>query len=103
MQDQQGIGILDQPGYEEEARHEKQLQALNADRQKALVSDTVKLLKLANELNAEVSSGNPDMLTPGQLRKLEQIEKLAHSVKEKMSMSVRGVPPFHTPGPDMPR
>jgi hypothetical protein len=101
MQDQQGIGIFDHPGYEDEARHERQLQALNADRQKALVSDTLKLLKLANELNTEVNGGNPDQLTPNQLRKLEQIEKLAHSVKEKMTTSVRGTPPFRIPGPDM--
>ena len=103
MQDQQGIGIFDHPGYEDEARHERQLQALNADRQKALVSDTLKLLKLANELNADVKSGNPDMLTVDQLRKLEQIEKLAHSVKEKMSTSVRGTPPFQMPNAGMPR
>ena len=102
MQGQQGIGIFDHPGYEDEARHERQLQALNADRQKSLVSDTVKLLKLANELNAEVSGRNPDTLTPDQLRKLEQIEKLAHSVKEKMSTSVRGVPPFHMPEEGVP-
>jgi hypothetical protein len=95
LQGSQGIGMMDQSGYEDEARHERQLRALNADRQKALVSDTVKLLKLANELNAEVSGRNPDSLSPDQLRKLEQIEKLAHSVKEKMSTSVRGLPPFH--------
>jgi len=100
---QQGIGILDHPGYEDEARHERQLQALNADRQKALVADTVKLLKLTNELNSEVSSGNSDKLTAGQLRKLEQIEKLAHSVKEKMSTSVRGVAPFQMSDPAIPR
>ena len=100
---QQGTSIFDHPGYEEEARQERQLRALNAERQKALVSDTVKLLKLANELNADVKSGNPDMLTVDQLRKLEQIEKLAHSVKEKMSTSVRGTPPFQMPTAGMPR
>jgi hypothetical protein len=101
LQGQQGIGIFDHPGYEDEVRHERVLQALNADRQKSLVSDTLKLLKLANELNAEVNGGNPDTLTANQLRKLEQIEKLAHSVKEKMSTSVRGVPPFHMPDQGM--
>jgi hypothetical protein len=70
---------------------EKRLRALNADRQKSMVSDTNKLLKLANELNAEVSTANSQSLTPAQLHKLGQIEKLAHNVKEKMSTSVRPI------------
>lgn len=78
---------------------EKRLRALNAERQKFIVSDTNKLLKLAAELNAAVSSANPDSLTLDQLRKLSEIEKLAHSVKEKMSTSVRGIPSYQPPSP----
>jgi hypothetical protein len=73
-------------------REEKQLRALNAERQKLLVADTNKLLKLAAELDAEVSRDHPGALTVDQLRKLAEIEKLAHSVKDKMSTSVRGTP-----------
>lgn len=69
---------------------EKQLRALNAQRQKAMVSDAAKLLQLATELNAEVASGNSGSLTPSQLRKVAAIEKLARSVKEKMSLAVGG-------------
>jgi hypothetical protein len=69
---------------------EERLRAINRERQKALVSDTNKLLKLANELDSEVKGANPDSLSPIQLRKLAEIEKLAHSVKDKMSYSVRG-------------
>jgi hypothetical protein len=79
---------------------ERRLKALNALRQKSLVEDTNKLLKLAAELNAEVSGEHPDTLTAEQLRKLAEIEKLAHGVKEKMSTSVRqpqGFPPPFTP------
>jgi hypothetical protein len=76
---------------------EKLLRALNADRQKSLVSDTNKLLKLVNELNAEVARTNPESLTPSQLHKVAEIEKLAHNVKDKMSTSVRGSPPFRQP------
>jgi hypothetical protein len=76
---------------------EKLLRALNADRQKSLVSDTNKLLKLVNELNAEVAHTNPDLLTPSQLRKVAEIEKLAHNVRDKMSTSVRGTPPYRAP------
>jgi hypothetical protein len=78
---------------------EKQLRALNAERQKSLVSDTNKLLKLATELNAEVSTTNPDSLSGDQLRKLAEIEKLARSVKDKMSTSVRGIPSYEPPVP----
>jgi hypothetical protein len=78
---------------------EKQLRLLNADRQKAIVADTNKLLKLAQELDAEIGSTNPDSLTPGQLRKIAEIEKLARSVKEKMSTPVRGTPMFE---PELP-
>src|SRR5215831_19032061 len=40
----------------------RQMNALNAERQKALVSDTEKLLKLAQELNAEIETENPESL-----------------------------------------
>lgn len=75
----------------------KRLRALNALRQKSLVEDTNKLLKLAAELNAEVSSEHPDALTPEQLRKLAEIEKLARGVREKMSAPVWGVPVYPPP------
>ncbi|MGA3370585.1 MAG: hypothetical protein ABSC48_02370 [Terracidiphilus sp.] len=72
----------------------RQLRAFNAERQKSMVSDTNKLLKLARELDEEVNSTKPDSLTAAQLRKVAEIEKLARSVKEKMSASARGVPTF---------
>jgi hypothetical protein len=76
---------------------EKQLRLLNDARQKSLVSDADKLLKLASELKSEVDQNNPDSLTPAQLRKVAEIEKLAHSVKVKMSTSVRGAQDFLQP------
>lgn len=89
-------GNLDDP-TETQLRDERLLRALNADRQKALVSDTNKLLRLANELNAEIAGKQPDTFTPEQLHKMAEIEKLAHSVKDKMSTSVRGTPAFQPP------
>jgi hypothetical protein len=73
----------------------RQLSALNAERQKALISDTEKLLKLAQELKNEIGSGKSDSYTPEQLRKLASIEKLAHSVKQKMSLTLGPGPTFH--------
>jgi hypothetical protein len=75
----------------------RQMNALNAERQKVLVSDTVKLLKLAQELNSEVESSSSNSLSPDQMRKIANIEKLAHNVKLKMSESLINGPTLHDP------
>lgn len=75
----------------------KRMRLLNAERQKELVSDTQKLLQLAQELNAEVSDAGAGAMTDAQLRKVAEIAKLARSVKEKMSFSVGGYPPLKGP------
>jgi hypothetical protein len=56
----------------------------NIDRQKQLVEDTQKLLALANELKADVDKSTKDTLSLDVVKKADEIEKLAHSVKEKM-------------------
>lgn len=80
------------------SEQESRLRALNRERQKTMVSDTNKLLKLASEFDAEVKGSTSQTLTPAQLRKVASIEKLARSVKEKMTYSLRGTlyqdPPF---------
>lgn len=63
---------------------ETRLRALNLERQKQLVADTNKLLKLVKELNEEIASENTGNLSGDQLRKVAEIEKLARSVKERM-------------------
>jgi hypothetical protein len=54
------------------------------DRQKQLVLDTQRLLALANELKADVDKSSKDTLSLDVIRKADEIEKLAHTVKEKM-------------------
>ncbi|MGO9325432.1 MAG: hypothetical protein ACLP07_12800 [Terracidiphilus sp.] len=77
---------------------ERQLNALNTERQKEMVSDTNKLLKLATELNEEVAANNSATLTDDQLRKMAQIEKLARGIKQKMADGVgRPVQPVAGP------
>lgn len=90
-------GIMDDVPNGGPIDNEKLLRALNADRQKSLISDTNKLLRLVNALNAEIARANPDSLSAGQLMKVAEIEKLARSVKDKMSTSVRGTPSFEQP------
>jgi hypothetical protein len=56
----------------------------NMERQAALKADTDKLLKLATELKASVDRSKENTLSIDVLKKAEEIEKLAHSVKDKM-------------------
>lgn len=65
----------------------KRIKALNEMRQKALVADTDKLLKLAQELNANTAPDGQPMKATERLKKLEQIEKLAKRVRERMSFA----------------
>lgn len=75
----------------------RRIRMMNAERQRSLVADTVKLLKLANELNAEMSKEDESVPTPAELRKIADIEKLARNVKEKMKITVIGVPIYRSP------
>jgi hypothetical protein len=61
----------------------KRLATMNLARQKEMVSQGARLLALAKEVKTsfEMSQGTP---STAELRKVEQIEKLAHSVNEKM-------------------
>ena len=56
----------------------------NQERQAALKKDTDKLLKLATELKEYVDKTNENTLSMDVVKKAEEIEKLAHSVKDKM-------------------
>ncbi len=56
----------------------------NNDRQKQLTADTDKLLLLAQELRDFVAKSNKDELSIPVMKKSEEIEKLAKSVKERM-------------------
>jgi hypothetical protein len=56
----------------------------NLERQATLKSDTEKLVKLTAELKAYVDKSNENVLSLEVLKKADEIEKLAHNVKEKM-------------------
>jgi hypothetical protein len=64
--------------------------AANAERKKQIAEDTTKLLKLANDLKSEVEKTNKDTLSLNVIRKADEIERLAHNVKEKMKLTVGG-------------
>lgn len=56
----------------------------NLDRQAQIKNDTEKLLKLSQELKDYVDKSNENMLSLSVLKKAEEIEKLARSVKDRM-------------------
>lgn len=66
----------------------KGLEQLNQLRHKEMASDTERLLALANQLKAETDKASKDTLSMDTVRQAEQIEKLAHNVREKMRTSV---------------
>jgi hypothetical protein len=59
----------------------------NLDRQKQIVADTQKLVTLANELQADVQKSDKDTLSLDVIRKADEIEKLAKSVRDRMKGS----------------
>lgn len=64
--------------------------AANAERKKQITEDSAKLLKLASDLMAEVDKTDKDALSLNVIRKADEIERLAHNVKEKMKLTVGG-------------
>jgi hypothetical protein len=97
-------GSSDKPTVAPEANHPsapnqpKQIQEQGAkpvnidaavvERRKQFSNDSAQLLKLANELKKEVDKTDKDTLSIAVIRKADEIEKLAHKVREKMKPTV---------------
>lgn len=71
---------------------ERRLRMLEEAQHKSMVAATDKLLKLVVEFHDEIARTGPSSLSPEQLRKVAEIEKLARSVKDKMRTTVQGGP-----------
>ena len=56
--------------------------------QKQLADDTAKLLVLANELKADMDKTTKDTLSLAVVKKAEEVEKLAHKVRDEMKASL---------------
>jgi hypothetical protein len=73
------------PDEDPTVRMQKELEKkANLERQLHLKTDTDKLFKLATELKDQVDKSNQNILSLEVIKKADEIEKLAHSVKEKM-------------------
>ena len=70
----------------------------NKKRQQDIRDDTDKLFQLATELKAAVDKSNENLLSLEVVRKVDEVEKLAKKVKEKMKDAV-GIPPKTEPSP----
>jgi hypothetical protein len=68
----------------EAQQHKAMEKKASLQRQQDIRKDTEKLLELATELKQEVDKSNENTLSLGVVKKAEEIEKLAKSVKNKM-------------------
>jgi hypothetical protein len=66
---------------------QQNFEAANAERRKQIADDSARLVKLATDLKAEVDKTTKDTLSLSVIRKADEIEKLAHSVKDKMRLT----------------
>ncbi len=63
----------------------RQARLAQEDRQKHLAADTARLVELSTQLQAEVGrAGGKNVLSLENLRRTEEIEKLARKVRERM-------------------
>jgi len=76
----------------EDAMHmqfdQKRLTMINVARQKEMTTDTARLVALATEVKTDTEKTGKESLSAIELHKVEQIEKLAHSVREKMRATI---------------
>ena len=81
----QGMGNVPVRNNDEIQR--KQAMAANLQRQADMKRDGEKLAQLTQELNDYLQNKGEGVMSVDALKKAEQIEKLAHSVKSKMKQS----------------
>jgi hypothetical protein len=69
-------------------QHGKQMNfsAANAERRKQIADASVQLLRRAADLNGELTRNEDAMPSPNAIRKADEIERLAHRVKEEMKL-----------------
>jgi hypothetical protein len=80
-----------QVSSQSDSKENKQQAALTAEEQrKQQISDEgTQLLAMAVALKAEVAKTNKDVLSIKVIRKADEIERLAHNVKEKIKQTPR--------------
>lgn len=72
----------------EKAAKKRNFDLANAERKRQMNEDSALLLKLAKELNVEIEKASKETLSVSEIRKIEDIERLAHNVEQKMKLIV---------------
>jgi hypothetical protein len=62
----------------------RQAKLLRVQRQKQLISDSDKLLKLATDLKQQIDNTPAEKLSADSVKKAAEIEKLAHSLRQRL-------------------
>lgn len=81
----QGMGNV--PVIPGDETQRKQAMAANLQRQADMKRDSQKLVQLTQELNEYLQTRSKGTISVEVLKKAEEIEKLAHSVRSKMKQS----------------
>ncbi len=80
--------VNDQARMRQEQKSEADYTAANALRQKKVTEDSARLLQMATDLKTEIERAGKDTLSVSALRKADAIEKLAHSIKQRLTLSM---------------
>ena len=72
----------------EKAAKKRNFDLANAERKRQMNEDSALLLKLAKELNVEIEKASKETLSVSEIRKIDDIERLAHNVEQKMKLIV---------------
>lgn len=86
-----------QRSQEDRDADEKREKAMNKERVEQIKRDSDKLLQLATELKQYVDKTNENILSLDVIRKADEIDKLAKSIREKMKQDYSTQEPFARP------
>jgi len=89
MDPSQQADVQDQQADQAKQAQEKKRREINLQRRKHISDEAAALVQLATELKAEVDRTDKDTLSVTVIRKAEDIEKLAHAVRENMKIAVK--------------
>jgi len=78
----------DQLRMRDQLTRKRSYEAANLERKRQIDEDSAKLLKLALHLKAEMERSTGNELSAVTIIEAEEIERLAHNVKEKMKLTV---------------
>lgn len=84
----QGPGMSPVPVTSGDSVQQQQARAAYLERQAEIRRDTQMMFQLTAELKQSLETSGQNVMSVDDLKKVERIEKLAHSVKSKMKLSL---------------